>query len=66
MSRNIFYASNIQSDLFPNNSRTKFDQYIDINDLNYIKQNDEIEVAVTRYKQTTFYVGAAYNTTTNC
>ena len=48
MSRNIFYASNIQSDLFPNNSRTKFDQYIDINDLNYIKQNDEIEVAVTK------------------
>ena len=48
MSRNIFYASNIQSDLFPNNSRTKFDQYIDINDLNYIKQNDEIEVAITK------------------
>ena len=71
MSRNIFYASNIQSDLFPNNSRTKFDQYIDINDLNYIKQNDEIEVAVTilsyltRYKQTTFYVEADYNTAIN-
>ena len=46
MSRSIFYASNVQTDLFPNNSRTKFDQYIDINDLNYIK--DDIEVAISK------------------
>ena len=46
MSRNIFYASNVQTDLFPNNTRTKFDQYIDINDLNYIK--DDIEVAISK------------------
>ena len=46
MSRNIFYASNVQTDLFPNNSRTKFDQYIDINDLNYIK--DDIEVGISK------------------
>jgi len=47
MSRNIFYASNVQTDLFPNNSRTKFDQYIDINDLNYIK--DDIEVGISKF-----------------
>ena len=46
MSRNIFYASNVQTDLFPNNTRTKFDQYIDINDLNYIK--DDIDVAISK------------------
>ena len=36
----------MQTDLFPNNTRTKFDQYIDINDLNYIK--DDIEVAISK------------------
>merc|ERR1712208_234255 len=46
MSRNIFYASNVQTDLFPNNTRIKFDQYIDINDLNYIK--DDIEVGISK------------------
>lgn len=45
MRRNIFYASNTQSELFPHNKRTKFDQYIDIHSLDYIHQND-IEVAV--------------------
>ena len=45
MRRNIFYASNTQSDLFPQNKRTKFDQSIDIHSLDYIQQN-EIEVAV--------------------
>ena len=45
MRRNIFYASNTQSELFPQNKRTKFDQYIDIHSLDYIHQND-IEVAV--------------------
>ena len=46
MSRNIFYISNVQSELFPYNIRTKFDQYIDVNNLNYIKQDNNIEVAV--------------------
>ena len=46
MSRNIFYISNVQSELFPHNMRTKFDQYIDVHNLNYIKQGDNIEVAV--------------------
>ena len=45
MSKNIFYVSNTQSSLFPNNSRTHFNQYIDINDLDYIKY-ENIEVAV--------------------
>ena len=45
MKRNIFYASNTQSELFPHNKRTQFDQYIDIHSLDYIQQN-EIEVAV--------------------
>merc|ERR1712055_1160374 len=46
MSRNIFYISNVQSELFPHNMRTKFDQYIDVHNLNYIKQGANIEVAV--------------------
>ena len=45
MSRNIFYVSNTQSQLFPLNTRTQFNQYIDIHHLDYIKEN-EIEVAV--------------------
>ena len=45
MSRNIFYVSNTQTDLFPHNKRTKFDQSIDIHSLDYIQQKD-IEVAI--------------------
>jgi hypothetical protein len=45
MSRNIFYASNTQSELFPYNTRTQFNQYIDVHNLYYIKQ-DDIEVAI--------------------
>ena len=45
MSRNIFYASNTQSELFPYNTRTQFNQYVDVHNLDYIKQND-IEVAI--------------------
>ena len=45
MSRNIFYASNTQSELFPYNTRTHFNQYVDVHNLDYIKQ-DDIEVAV--------------------
>ena len=45
MSRNIFYASNTQSELFPYNTRTQFNQYVDVHNLDYIKQ-DDIEVAI--------------------
>ena len=45
MSRNIFYVSNTQSELFPYNTRTQFNQYVDVHNLDYIKQ-DDIEVAV--------------------
>ena len=45
MSRNIFYASNTQSELFPYNTRTQFNQYVGVHNLDYIKQND-IEVAI--------------------
>ena len=34
--KNIFYCSNTQNDIFPTNTRTSFDSYIDVNDLNYI------------------------------
>ena len=45
MSKNIFYVSNTQTELFPHNKRDYFDQYIDIHSLDYIK-HDNIEVAV--------------------
>ena len=45
MSRNIFYVSNTQSELFPYNTRSQFNQYVDVHNLDYIKQ-DDIEVAV--------------------
>ena len=45
MSKNIYYVSNVQSELFPNNKRDQFEQYIDIHNLDYIK-HDNIEVAV--------------------
>ena len=45
MRRNIFYASNTQSELFPYNTRTQFNQYVDVHNLDYIKQ-DDIEVAI--------------------
>ena len=45
MSRNIFYVSNTQSELFPYNTRTQFNQYVDVHNLDYIKQ-DDIEVAI--------------------
>ena len=43
--RTVFYASNMQSDLFPHNSRSKFETYIYNQDLSYIPSGD-IEVAV--------------------
>ena len=34
--KNIFFLSNVQSDLFPNNSRSSFHSLIPINDLDYL------------------------------
>ena len=61
MKRNIFYVSNTQSDYFPKNSRTKFDQYIDVNDLDYIKY-DNIDVGVKSISfDTRQYVDIQFN-----
>lgn len=38
--KNIFYCSNAQSDIFPRNTRSTFDNYIDINNLNYLPDHD--------------------------
>ena len=43
--KNIFFCSSMQSDMFPQNTRSKFDSYIDVNDLEYISDND-IEAAI--------------------
>ena len=43
--RNIFYFSNVQKNLFKFNTRSKFKNYIDIDNLNYLS-NGDIEVAV--------------------
>ena len=34
--KNLFYCSDTQNDIFPANTRTSFDSYIDDSDLNYI------------------------------
>ena len=43
--KNIFYCSNALQDIFKNNTRSKFECYIDINDLDYIPDN-YIEAAI--------------------
>jgi hypothetical protein len=43
--KNIFYCSNAQSDIFPHNTRSKFNNYIDINHLNYLPTSN-IEAAI--------------------
>ena len=43
--RTIFYASNMQSLLFPSNSRSNFETYIHPQDLSYIS-NKDVEVAI--------------------
>ena len=42
--KNIFYTSNANKDLFIDNTRSDFNSYIDINDLNYI--DDDVEVGI--------------------
>ena len=43
--KNIFYCSNAQGDIFPHNTRSKFNNYVDINHLNYLPANN-IEAAI--------------------
>ncbi len=43
--KNIFYCSNAQSDIFPHNTRSKFNNYVDINHLNYLPTGN-IEAAI--------------------
>ena len=43
--KNIFYCSNAQGEMFPKNTRSKFDNYIDINHLSYLPSHD-IEAAI--------------------
>ena len=43
--KNIFYVSNVQSHLFSQNTRSKFENYIDFQDLNYI-DDENIEVGI--------------------
>ena len=44
--KNIFYCSNANKELFSDNTRSSFNSYIDINDLNYLNGEDDIEVAI--------------------
>ena len=44
--KNIFYCSNANKELFSDNTRSSFNSYIDISDLNYLNGEDDIEVAV--------------------
>ena len=43
--KNIFYCSNAQGDIFPHNTRSKFNNYVDINHLNYLPTGN-IEAAI--------------------
>ena len=43
--KNIFYVSNVQSHLFSQNTRSKFENYINFQDLNYI-DDENIEVGI--------------------
>ena len=45
MTKNIFYLSNSDSELYPSNSRSKFNSYIDIDKLDYLPNNN-IEAAI--------------------
>ena len=45
--KNIFYCSSVQKDIFSDNARSKFKNYIDIDNLRYLPKGP-IEVAVKR------------------
>ena len=44
--KNIFYCSNANKELFSNNTRSSFNSYIDISDLNYLHDDDDIEATI--------------------
>ena len=44
--KNIFYCSNANKELFSDNTRSNFNSYIDISDLNYLHDNDAIEASI--------------------
>ena len=43
--KNIFYCSNAHAEIFKNNTRSKFNSYIDIHHLEYL-DDDNIEAAI--------------------
>ena len=43
--KNVFYCSNAHEELFNNNTRSSFNSYIDIHDLDYL-HDDVIEAAI--------------------
>ena len=43
--KNLFYCSNAQREMFPQNTRSRFDNYIDINHLSYLPSHD-MEAAI--------------------
>ena len=51
MMKNIFYCSHMQMGLFPNNTRSRFESFININDLDYLPDHN-IEAAI---KSITFH-----------
>ena len=45
--KNIFYCSNAHKELFSDNTRSTFNSYIDISDLNYLYgDDDDIEATI--------------------
>ena len=45
--KNLIYCSNVQNDIFKFNTRSMFQNYIDIDNLEYLPEGD-IEVAVKK------------------
>ena len=44
--KNIFYRSNANKEFFNDNTRSNFNSYIDISDLNYLHDDDDIEATI--------------------
>ena len=44
--KNIFYCSNANKEFFSDNTRSNFNSYIDISDLNYLHDDDDIEATI--------------------
>ena len=50
--KNIFYTSNANKELFTDNTRSDFNSYIDINDLNYIHYDVEVAIKSIAFDDT--------------